>query len=150
MSEITGQQRALEILLVEDNPADVRLTREVLRAGLINCSISVVEDGEAAIHFLRRIPPYHAAPKPHLVLLDLNLPRKDGREVLAEIKNDPELRMLPVVVLTSSAADLEVRTCYDLHANCFVVKPADFAGFSEALRTIQDFWMHLVRLPDAA
>jgi CheY-like chemotaxis protein len=141
---------SIHILLVEDNPADVRLTREVFRTGAIPCRISVAEDGEAALLFLRRSHPFEGVHRPDLVLLDLNLPRKDGRELLSEIKADPTLRSLPVIVLTSSPAEEDVASCYSLYANSYVVKPADFSAFVGAVRQIELFWLGLARLPRAA
>ncbi|MBS0195469.1 MAG: response regulator [Planctomycetes bacterium] len=148
--DIPEARRTMEILLIEDNPADVRLTQEVFGRGNLRCRISVTEDGEAALEFLRRSGRYAAAPRPDLILLDLNLPRKDGLEVLTEIKSDAELRSTPVVVLTSSAAETDVASCYDLHANCYVVKPGDYTDFVAAIREIEAFWLQLARLPRAA
>lgn len=137
----------VEILLVEDNPGDVRLTREALRNGSIPTNLRTVSDGLEAMAYLRKKGEYRAAPQPDLILLDLNLPRKDGREVLAEIKQDPELRRIPVVVMTTSAAEQDVLKSYDLHANCYVTKPPDFAGLVAAVRAIEDFWLTVAKLP---
>ena len=142
--------RPVHILLVEDNPADVRLTQEVFRAGTFPCLISVAEDGDTALLFLRRAHPYEAVRKADLVLLDLNLPRKDGRELLAEIKGDGLLKSTPVIVLTSSEADEDVESSYALHANCYIVKPVDYSQFVETVRNIEAFWLGLARFPRAA
>src|SRR3990167_9047634 len=141
--------RTVEILLVEDNLGDVRLTQEGLREGKIHNHLSVVMDGEEAITFLRRQGNHARAPRPDLILLDLNLPKKDGREVLAEIKADPQLRRIPVVVLTTSAADQDIVASYDLAANCYVTKPVSFDAFLEVVRSIEEFWFSIVRLPQA-
>ncbi|MBX3693107.1 response regulator [Dokdonella sp.] len=137
----------VEILLVEDNEGDVRLTREALSEGRIRNCLSVVNDGEQALAFLRRQEPYAQAPRPDLILLDLNLPRLDGREVLAEIKSDPDLKQIPVVVLTSSRAEQDLLRAYDLHANCFIGKPVAFEEFIDVVRSIEDFWLTIVVLP---
>ncbi len=139
--------RTAEILLVEDNPGDVRLAREALKDSKIANRLHVVEDGVEAIAFLRREGPHAAAVRPDLILLDLNLPRKDGREVLAEIKADPDLRRIPVVVLTISRSDEDILKTYDLHANCYVSKPVDFEQFTKIVRSIGSFWFTIVTLP---
>jgi len=139
--------RPIEILLVEDNPADVRLTIEALKESRILNNMNVTIDGVEALQFLRREGEYSAAPRPDLILLDLNLPKKDGRQVLTEIKQDPSLRRIPVVVLTSSQAEQDVFTSYDLHANCFITKPVDLDQFMSVVGTIEDFWLSVVRLP---
>jgi two-component system, chemotaxis family, response regulator Rcp1 len=142
-----NEHTPIEILLVEDNPGDVRLTQEVLKEGRIRNTLNVVGDGVEALAYLRREGRYeHAAPQ-DLVLLDLNLPKKDGREVLAEIKGDLELRKVPVVVLTTSSAEVDVLSAYDLHANCYITKPVDLDQFVEVVRSIEDFWLAIVRLP---
>ena len=141
--------RPIEILLVEDEPGDVRLTVEALRSARVHNRIHTVEDGVEALDFLHRRPPYADAPRPDLILLDLNLPRKDGREVLAEIKADPALRTIPVVVLTTSRARDDVLRSYDLHANCFISKPMDFNEFSAVVKSIEDFWLTVARLPSS-
>lgn len=139
--------QAINILLVEDNPADVLLTQEALEESkLINC-ISIVKDGEEALAFLRKEGKYKDAITPDLILLDLNLPKKDGREVLKDIKDDPELRVIPVVILTTSAADEDVLRTYQLHANCYIMKPVDFDQFSRVVQTIECFWFSIVKLP---
>ena len=137
----------VEILLVEDNEGDVRLTREALNEGRIRNRLSVVNDGEQALAFLRRTGAHADAPRPDLILLDLNLPRLDGREVLAEIKADPDLKQIPVVVLTSSRAEQDLLRAYDLHANCFISKPVAFEEFIDVVRSIEDFWLTIVVLP---
>jgi CheY-like chemotaxis protein len=138
----------IQILLVEDNPGDVRLTREVLKEGRIHNTLNVVGDGVEALAFLRREGKYAEAEPQDLVLLDLNLPKKDGREVLAEMKSDPVLRRIPVIILTTSSAELDVLTAYDLHANCYITKPVDLDQFVTVVRSIEDFWLAIVKLPD--
>jgi CheY-like chemotaxis protein len=137
----------VETLLVEDNEADIRLTREVFADGRVFNKLSVVRDGEEAMAYLKRRPPFEDATRPDLVLLDLNLPRKDGREVLAEMKNDEDLRRIPVVILTTSRAEADIVRTYELHANCYIVKPVDLGQFINVVRSIEDFWLKLVRLP---
>jgi CheY-like chemotaxis protein len=137
----------IQILLVEDNPGDVRLTREVLKDGRIHNELNVVVDGVEALAFLRREGEYADAGLQDLVLLDLNLPKKDGREVLKEMKADPALRRIPVIILTSSSAELDVQSAYDLGANCYITKPVDFDQFVTVVRSIEDFWLAIVRLP---
>jgi CheY-like chemotaxis protein len=137
----------IEILLIEDNPGDARLTREALKAGKIHTRLSLVTDGEEALLYLRRQGQYAAAPRPDLILLDLNLPRKDGREVLAEIKSDDDLHRIPVVVLTSSAAEEDILKSYDLRANCYVCKPVDLDQFLKVVQSIEEFWLTIVKLP---
>jgi two-component system, chemotaxis family, response regulator Rcp1 len=139
--------RPVEILLVEDNPGDVRLAQEALRDAKMANNLNVVTDGVEALAFLRREGKHAGARRPDLMLLDLNLPKKDGREVLAEVKEDPDLRTIPVVVLTTSDADTDVIRSYELHANAYVRKPVDFDAFIEVVRTIEDFWFTVVRLP---
>jgi chemotaxis family two-component system response regulator Rcp1 len=138
-----------QILLVEDSPGDIRLTREALRDAKIANELQVVGDGEAALDFLHQRGPYADMPRPDIVLLDLNLPRKDGREVLQEMKADEELRRIPVIVLTTSVAEGDVLRAYDLHVNAFVTKPLDLAGFVQVVRSIESFWLSIVRLPTA-
>jgi CheY-like chemotaxis protein len=143
-----GQSGQLvEILLVEDNAGDVRLTREALKEGRIRNRLHVVNDGESALRFLRKQAEYAEVPRPDLILLDLNLPRLDGREVLAEIKNDPLLKQIPVVVLTSSRAEKDLLSAYDQHANCYITKPVGFEDFMEVVRNIESFWLNIVILP---
>ena len=139
--------RAVEILLVEDNPGDIRLTQEVFREGRLANRLHIVRDGVAALAHLRREGPYAQVARPDLILLDLNLPRKDGRELLAEIKADPALRRIPVVVLTTSSADQDICKAYDLHANCYLTKPVELDEFIAVVRSIEDFWLALVKLP---
>jgi two-component system, chemotaxis family, response regulator Rcp1 len=137
----------IEILLVEDNPGDVELTREALHDGKIHMNLSVVNDGVEALAFLRREGTYAGSPRPDLILLDLNLPKKDGRAVLAEIKEDRVLRNIPVVILTSSQAEQDIVRAYDLHANCYVTKPVDLDQFITIVRSIEQFWFTVVKLP---
>jgi len=139
--------RPAELLLVEDNPGDVRLTREALGESKLNNNLSVVVDGVEAMAFLRREGKYAAAPRPDLILLDLNLPKKSGREVLAEIKDDPSLRRIPVVVVTSSEAEQDIFATYNLHVNCYVTKPVDLDQFIKVVRSIETFWLTIVKLP---
>jgi CheY-like chemotaxis protein len=142
-----GGHSPIEILLVEDNPGDVRLTQEVLKDGRIRNALNIVNDGVEALAFLRREGAYADAAPQDLVLLDLNLPKKDGREVLAEIKSDPELRKIPVVVLTMSAAEADILSAYDLHANCYITKPVDLVQFENVVRSMEEFWLTIVKLP---
>jgi two-component system, chemotaxis family, response regulator Rcp1 len=135
------------ILLVEDNPGDVRLTMEALKDGKILNEVTVVEDGIEALAFLRRAGKYAEAARPDLILLDLNLPKKDGREVLEEIKQDGNLRKIPVVVLTTSAAERDILRAYNLHANCYITKPVDLEQFMRVVQLIEDFWLTIVKLP---
>jgi len=140
-------QKPIEILLVEDSPADILITREAfVEARLLN-DIHVVEDGVQALEFLRRQGAYASAPRPDLILLDLNLPRKSGREVLAEIKADESLKVIPVIILTTSNAHEDILQAYDLHANCYVVKPVGFENFLKAVQSIRNFWFSVVALP---
>ncbi len=138
---------SIEILLVEDNPGDVRLTMEALKDGKMLNDVHVAEDGEEAMAFLRRQGRYTDAPRPGLIMLDLNLPKMDGREVLREIKADVDLRCIPVVVLTTSQAEKDILQSYNLNANCYINKPVDFDQFLNVVRSIQDFWLTIVRLP---
>ncbi len=137
----------IEILLVEDNPGDARLAAEAIKENKVRNNLHQVRDGVEAMRFLRREAPYAGVPVPGLILLDLNLPRKDGREVLAEIKGDPELRLVPVVVLTTSAAERDLLRSYNLHANAYVVKPIDLEQFIEIVHAIESFWFSIVKLP---
>ncbi len=136
------------ILLVEDSPGDVRLIKESLSEGKLCHDLHVVTDGEAAMNFLHRRGDYSEAMSPDLILLDLNLPKKDGREVLSDIKNDPELKNLPVVVLTTSDAEQDIIMTYEQHANCYITKPVNLEQFIRVVRTIEDFWLEIVRLPN--
>ncbi|MCW2639519.1 MAG: response regulator [Dactylosporangium sp.] len=140
----------IEVLLVEDDPGDVLMTQEAFEEHKVRNHLAVVNDGAEAIAYLRREGRYADAPRPDLVLLDLNLPRRDGREVLAEIKNDPDLRQIPVVVLTTSQADEDIVRSYQLHANAYVTKPVDFDRFIEVVRQIDDFFVSVVKLPPRA
>lgn len=142
-------EEAITILLVEDNPADVRLTCEVFREGKIRNNLYIVEDGVEAINFLMQKEKYCDVPKPDLILLDLNLPKKDGRQLLEEIKNDKSLSQIPVMVLTSSRAEEDIMKTYDLRANCYITKPFDFEQFIAIARSIEDFWFSIVRMPKA-
>ena len=137
----------IEILLVEDNAGDVRLTIEALRESKVRNNLHVASDGVQAMDFLRQQGHYEHAIRPDLVLLDLNLPRKDGREVLAEIKADPKLKTIPVVVLTTSRAERDVLQSYELQANCYITKPVDLEQFITVVRSIEDFWLTIVTLP---
>ncbi len=139
--------RPAEILLVEDNPGDVRLTQEVFKENKLRNNLNVVEDGLEAMDFLRRVGKYADAPRPDLILLDLNLPKKDGREVLEEIKEDPNLKHIPVVVLTTSQAEEDIIKSYNLHANCYITKPVDLEQFITVVKSIEDFWLTIVKLP---
>ena len=143
----TYSGQPIEILLVEDSPSDTELTVEALANGKICNHLSMVEDGVEAMEFLRRQGKFADAPRPDLILLDLNLPRKDGREVLAELKADADLKMIPVVVLTTSAAERDVLGAYALHANCYITKPVDFKQFLEVVKVIENFWLSIVTLP---
>ncbi|CAB1369476.1 response regulator [Denitratisoma oestradiolicum] len=142
--------RPAEFLLVEDNPGDVRLTQEALRECKLRNNLSVVGDGVEALAFLRRQGKYASAPRPDVILLDLNLPKKGGREVLAEIKADSSLRRIPVVIITSSEAEQDVLSSYDLHVNCYVNKPVDLDQFIKVVRSISTFWLTIVKLPGEA
>ena len=146
-NERKRSERPIEILLVEDNPADVRLTIEALKEGKVRNKLAVANDGVEALQFLRREGDKKDAPRPDLILLDLNIPKKDGRQVLAEIKKDESLRRIPVVVLTTSKAEEDIIRTYDLHANCYISKPVDLDQFIRVVRSIDDFWLSVVRLP---
>ena len=139
--------RPIEILMVEDNPGDVRLTVEALKEGKVRNNLHTVADGVQAMAFLRRQGQYADATRPDLVLLDLNLPKMNGREVLAEIKEDPDLRRIPVVILTVSEAEQDILKSYNLHANCYITKPVDLDQFLGVVKAIEDFWLTVVLLP---
>jgi CheY-like chemotaxis protein len=139
--------KPIEILMVEDNDGDVRLTKEALADAKVRNRVSTVSDGVEAIRYLRQEGDYSQAVRPDLILLDLNLPKKHGRDVLKEIKDDPSLRRIPVVVVTSSAAEEDIAKSYDLHANCYVTKPLDFHQFKKVVKSVEDFWMTIVKLP---
>jgi CheY-like chemotaxis protein len=144
---VTDGKSPVEILLVEDNPGDERLTREALREGKVYHNLHWVKDGVQAMEFLRRQGKYAGVPRPDIVLLDLNLPKKDGREVLEEIKTDEDLKRIPVVVLTTSKAEEDVLRTYNLHANCYVTKPVDLEKFIVVVKSIDVFWLTVVTLP---
>ena len=151
MREVTmnfdSPPQPIDILLVEDNAADVRLTQEVLTDSKIRNNITVATDGAEALSCLRQQGKFKGAPRPDLILLDLNLPVKDGREVLAQIKNDPELKAIPVVILTTSKAEEDIVRTYNLHANCYITKPVDLEQFVTVVNYIEDFWLAIVKLP---
>ncbi len=140
--------RPIEILLVEDNPGDVRLTREALKEDKVRNNLHVVEDGLAALDWLRREGKYDSAPRPDIILLDLNLPKKDGREVLSEIKTDNDLKRIPVVVLTTSKDEEDVLRAYNFNANCYITKPVDLEQFIRVVKAIEQFWLTIVKLPE--
>lgn len=144
---INDQNRPVEVLLVEDNPADARLTEEALKEGKILNNLHLARDGVEAMDFLRRKEPFGNVPRPDLILLDLNMPKKDGREVLAEVKGDEDLRSIPVVVMTSSKAEEDIIRSYNLHANCYVTKPVDLDQFLVVVQAIENFWVSVVALP---
>ena len=137
----------IEVLLVEDNPADARLMREALRGAKVESQISVVTDGAQALEFLKQQGKYENAPRPDMIILDLNLPKKDGREVLAEIKKDPDLMLIPVAVLTTSQAHQDIIKAYKLHANCYITKPMELDQFARVVQSFEDFWLKSVTLP---
>jgi CheY-like chemotaxis protein len=144
---MTQKLVTIDILLVEDSPGDRRLTEEALKESKVRNRLFCVEDGVEAMAFLRKQGKYAKVPRPDLILLDLNLPRKDGREVLAEVKSDPDLRRIPIVVLTVSKDEADVMKTYDLHANCYITKPIDLEQFMNVVKSIEDFWLVLVKLP---
>jgi two-component system, chemotaxis family, response regulator Rcp1 len=143
----TADVRPIEILLVEDSPSDAEFTVEALKEAKVRNHLSLVEDGVQAMEFLHRQGQFAGAPRPDLIMLDLNLPRKDGREVLAELKADENLKLIPVVVLTTSRAEEDVLRSYQLHANCYITKPVDFQQFLNVVRSIESFWLFVVTLP---
>ena len=136
-----------EILLIEDNPGDARLTREALHEAGVKAHLSVVSDGVEAMSYLRKEGKYVEKGRPDIILLDLNMPKKDGREVLADVKRDPDLRRIPIIVLTSSQARKDVLNSYDLHANCYITKPVDLEEFMKVVRSTMDFWLNTAKLP---
>ena len=139
--------RPINILLVEDNPGDIRLTKEVLKEGKIRNELNVVVDGEEAISYLKKLDKFKDADTPDIILLDLNLPKKDGREVLAEIKENEKLKTIPVIVLTTSSSEKDVLKMYEQHANCYIMKPVDFGQFINVVKSIENFWLTIVKLP---
>jgi CheY-like chemotaxis protein len=147
MESIGTSASAIEVLLVEDSPGDVRLTREALKDAKVHISLHVASDGAEAMAFLGRERQHLNAPRPDLILLDLNLPKKDGRQVLAEIKESPTLKSIPVVILTTSASEADVLRSYMLHANCYITKPVDLDGFLNVVKSIDNFWLSVVKLP---
>ena len=144
---MSGVGERVEVLLVEDNPGDVRLTQEAFRNNKVHIHLSVVEDGVEAMAYLRREGRYSGAVLPDLILLDLNLPRRDGRKVLEDVKGDSELRRIPVVILTTSTAEQDILKTYDFHANCYITKPVDFEQFLRVVKAIEDFWLTIVKYP---
>jgi two-component system, chemotaxis family, response regulator Rcp1 len=140
--------KPIDILLVEDNPGDIRLTLEAFKEGKCTNNLHVVKDGEAAMQFLRKQDRYSDAPRPDLILLDLNLPKRDGRSILQEIKTDSDLKRIPVVILTTSKAEEDILRTYNLHANCYITKPVDIEEFITITRSIENFWLSIVKLPD--
>lgn len=147
METLEGNTMPIEILLVEDSPGDVRLTQEAFKDARVLVNLHVAGDGEEAMAFLKREGKYSSKPRPDIILLDLNLPKKDGRAVLAEIKEDPNLQTIPVVILTMSASEEDVLKSYSLHANCYITKPVDLDGFLKVVKSIDGFWLSVVRLP---
>jgi chemotaxis family two-component system response regulator Rcp1 len=147
MLETKETEKAVEILLVEDNPADALLMEEALLEGKMLNSLHVAGNGDEALDFLYRRGEYRDSPRPDLIMLDLNLPKKDGREVLAEIKNDPDLKTIPVVVITTSKSEEDIVKSYNLHANCYITKPVQLNQFFEVVKNIEDFWFTIVKLP---
>lgn len=141
--------RPIEILMVEDNPGDVRLTQEILKEGKMCNNLSVVNDGVEALKFLRKQGEYSETPRPDVILLDLNLPKKNGQEVLEEIKKDSRLKRIPVVILTTSKAEQDIFRTYDYHANCYITKPVDLDQFINVIKTIENFWLSIVTLPNS-
>jgi CheY-like chemotaxis protein len=150
MAASSAAIRPAEVLLVEDSPSDVRLTREALKAGNVTVNLNVVRDGIEAMDYLRRRNSYKNSPTPDLILLDLNLPRKNGREVLEEIKADPELRRIPVLIMTTSHADQDINRAYSLNANCYITKPMELDEFLRIVKSIEDFWFKTATLPKSA
>ena len=147
MESIGTNAAAIEVLLVEDSPGDVRLTREAFKDAKVLINLHVASDGEEAMAFLTHKGKHANAPRPDLILLDLNLPKKDGREVLEEIKEDPALKIIPVVILTTSASEADILKTYQLHANCYIAKPVDLDGFLKVVKSIDSFWLSVVKLP---
>jgi two-component system, chemotaxis family, response regulator Rcp1 len=150
MSLIARDTGAFEVLLVEDNPGDVRLTREALKDAKVHINLHVASDGVEAMAFLNREGEYAEVPRPDMILLDLNLPRKDGRQVLEEIKATPSLMTIPIVILTTSESEQDILRSYQLHANCYISKPVDLDGFLRVIQSIDSFWLSIVKLPREA
>jgi len=150
MDSISRDVKPMEVLLVEDSPGDVRLTREAFKDAKVLINLNVASDGIEAMAFLNREEGHTNAPRPDLILLDLNLPKKDGREVLTEIKQNPTLKTIPVVILTTSASDADILKSYLLHANCYITKPVDLKGFLIVVKSIDSFWLSVVKLPREA
>lgn len=142
------KEKTFNILLIEDNPGDVRLTKEAFKEGNRNINLIVLVDGLEATQYLKKLPPFSESIVPDLILLDLNLPKKNGREVLSEIKSDPDLCSIPVIILTTSTATTDIQKCYNLHANCFINKPVDFECFHKTIRKLEDFWLDAAILPN--
>jgi len=147
MAQAAQKKKPIDLLLIEDNPGDVRLTQEALKEGNVAVNLSVTTDGVEAVDFLFRRGKYSEAPRPDLILLDLNLPRKSGREVLSEIKNDPELKRIPVLVMTTSTAQQDIARAYNLNANCYIAKPLELNEFMDVVQSIEDFWLTKATLP---
>jgi chemotaxis family two-component system response regulator Rcp1 len=150
MESIGTNAEPIEVLLVEDSLGDVRLTREAFKDAKVHINLHVVSDGAEAMAFLGREGEYAKVPRPDLILLDLNLPKKDGREVLQEVKESPALKSIPVVILTTSASEADILRSYRLHANCYITKPVDLDGFLHVVKSIDDFWLSVVKLPREA
>ncbi|HXM95841.1 MAG TPA: response regulator [Candidatus Dormibacteraeota bacterium] len=150
MKSIGKDAEPIEVLLVEDSPGDVRLTREAFKDAKVHINLHVASDGTEAIAFLGHEGKHVNAPRPDLILLDLNLPKKDGREVLEEIKKSPTLKSIPVVILTTSASEVDILRSYRLHANCYITKPVDLEGFLKVIKSIDSFWLSVVKLPHEA
>jgi chemotaxis family two-component system response regulator Rcp1 len=150
MKAIGTDATPIEVLLVEDSPGDVRLTREAFKDAKVHINLNVASDGAEAMDFLNREGKHAHAPRPDLILLDLNLPKKDGREVLEEVKESPALKSIPVVILTTSASDADIVRSYRLHANCYITKPVGLDGFLKVVKSIDDFWLTVVKLPSEA
>jgi chemotaxis family two-component system response regulator Rcp1 len=149
IKSIGTDAEVIEVLLVEDSPGDVRLTREAFKDAKVHINLHVALDGTEAMAFLKRDGQHANVPRPDLILLDLNLPKKDGREVLAEIKGNPELQTIPVVILTTSASETDILRSYQLHANCYITKPVGLEGFLQVVHSIDNFWLSVVKLPRA-
>lgn len=148
LGEVIAMSNIRNILLVEDSPGDARLTKEAFKDGVLSTNIYVVEDGSEALSFLRNEGIYHDAPRPDLILLDLNLPKIDGRQVLTEVKNDPLLQSIPIIVLSTSQSPSDISFCYRSHGNCFISKPVEIDRFSDIVHLIESFWLNAVCLPD--